>query len=206
MLPFRKAHDGRLMCQFEHAELSLLTGLISQLVELLLDSQVPAGGPGTQWFTDEPADCDAVEDEDQLFVRLEREMGSEQGSDDYGEYDDPVMKRLFPNPYPDDPAANYDFQRFSRTAQLDDKVSEARTVLGDIEAIDDSGWCYIVCGHAMSWLKTLNNVRLALAVRLGIDHDYDRFDEIPDDDPRSWTFSIYEWLGWVQESLLITNE
>ena len=46
MLAFRRV-DDRVVCQFEPAELSLLSGLISQLIELLLESSPPAGGPGT---------------------------------------------------------------------------------------------------------------------------------------------------------------
>lgn len=36
--------------------------------------------------------------------------------------------------------------------------------------------------------------------------DSERIAELPDDDPRSWVFSIYEWLGWIQESLLATQD
>ena len=128
MLAFRRV-DDRVVCQFEPAELSLLSGLISQLIELLLESSPPAGGPGTAWLSDDdPDESDAVDDEDQIFARLEREMVSEDDFD-YEPVGDPVLQRLFPNPYPDDPAAGHDFQRFTHTAQLDDKVNAARAVL-----------------------------------------------------------------------------
>ena len=46
MLAFRRV-DDRVVCQFEPAELSLLSGLISQLIELLLGPQKAkdVGGP-----------------------------------------------------------------------------------------------------------------------------------------------------------------
>lgn len=207
MLAFRRV-DDRVVCQFEPAELSLLSGLISQLIELLLESSPPAGGPGTAWLSDDdPDESDPVDDEDQIFARLEREMVSEDDFD-YEPVGDPVLQRLFPNPYPDDPAAGHDFQRFTHTAQLDDKVNAARAVLADLEGIQAHGRCEVCGSHTTGWLKTLTNLRLALAVRLDIRDadDADHVSELPEDDPRSWTFSIYEWLGWVQESLLNAQE
>lgn len=206
MLAFRRV-DDEMVCQFEPAEISLLSGLIGQLIELLLDSTAPAGGPGTSWLPDEPETSSTPDEEDELFARLEREMTTE---DDFSfeASSDPVIQRLFPNPYPDDPQAGFDFQRFTRTVQLDDKVDAARIMLADLEEIQDEGRCAVCTTHSAGWLKTLTNLRLALAVRLGIRDadDADAINELPDDDPRSWTFSIYEWLGWVQESLLAAQE
>ncbi len=207
MLAFHRV-DDQVVCQFEPAEINLMSGLIAQLIELLLESSPPADGPGTAWLHDDtPGESDAVDDEDQIFARLEREMVSEDDFDD-DPATDPVLQRFFPDPYPDDPAASYDFRRFTHTAQLDDKVDAASVVRADLDAITAQGRCEVCGTHTLAWLKTLTNLRLALAVRLGIRDadDADHISELPDDDPRTWTFSIYEWLGWVQESLLNAQE
>ncbi len=203
MLAFHRV-DDHAVCRFEPAEINLLRGLIGQLIELLIESAPPVNGPGTARLPQEfVVESDATAGDDEVFERLEREMVSE---DDFNDEpsNDPVLKRLFPDPYPDDPSAGYDFQRFTHAAQLDDKVTTARVVLADLDAIADDGRCAVCGTHTMGWLKTLTNLRLALAARLDIRNgdDADQIGELPDDDPRSWTFSIYEWLGWVQESLL----
>lgn len=201
MRAFRRMRD-QVVCEFEPAEVNLLTGLLSQLIELLLEDCPPLNGVGTKRV---PAD----DDPDDLFARLEREMAA--GGGDYFEDEpclDPVLKRLFPDPYPDDPVASHDFQRFTHTAQLDDKVHAARTMLADLQACSSQGRCAVPTANTMGWLKTLTNVRLALSVRLDIDNaeDAEHIAELPDDDPRSWVYEIYEWLGWVQESLLAAHE
>ncbi|MGB3955178.1 MAG: DUF2017 family protein [Brooklawnia sp.] len=201
MRAFRR-HRGVVNCEFEDAELDLLQGLLSQLIELLLADLPGGNGPGTQRLV--PASSN-----DDVFVRLEREMnfyGGEYFADEPTL--DPVLQRLFPDPYPHDPAASHDFHRFTRAAQLDDKVAAARAMLGDLQSVLDGGYCSIPQSHVTAWLKTLTNVRLALAVRMNISdaEDAERVAELPDDDPRSWLYSIYEWLGWVQESLLVAQE
>ncbi len=201
MRAFRRRR-GELCCEFEDTELDLLGGLLSQLIELLLDDLPGPNGPGTQRLP-------PVGATDDVFAQLEREMNA------YGDgiFDDepsldPVLHRLFPDPYPDDPAASHDFHRFTRAAQLDDKVGAARAMLADLRSVRDGGYCAVPEQHTMAWLKTLTNVRLALAVRMELSdaEDSERIAELPDDDPRSWVFSIYEWLGWIQESLLATQD
>jgi hypothetical protein len=49
-------------------------------------------------------------------------------------------------------------------------------------------------------------VRLAVATRLGItDADSaEELAELPDEDPRAFMVSVYDWLGFAQETLLAT--
>jgi hypothetical protein len=55
-----------------------------------------------------------------------------------------------------------------------------------------------------SWRRTLTSVRLAVATRLGIRDAAaaDQLAELPDDDPRSFMVSVYDWLGFAQETLI----
>lgn len=199
MRAFRRVR-GDVACDFESAEIDLLGGLLGQLIELLLDECPGAAGL---------AQATHDRDEEDLFARLEREMSS--GGGDFFDDEpsvDPVLQRLFPDPYPDDPAASHDFHRFTHTAQMDDKVSCARVMLADLRAASPDGHCSVPRAHIPAWLKSLTNVRLALAVRMDITdaEDAEHLAELPEDDPRSWIYSIYEWLGWVQESLLGAHE
>ena len=51
-----------------------------------------------------------------------------------------------------------------------------------------------------AWLLTLTDLRLALAARLEIvDDDWERPE---DDDPRAANFGVYDWLTYLQESLV----
>lgn len=54
--------------------------------------------------------------------------------------------------------------------------------------------------EADAWLAAINDVRLSLGVVLDIDADTP--DQLPDDDPRSGHLGVYQWLTWVQDSLV----
>ena len=57
--------------------------------------------------------------------------------------------------------------------------------------------------EAQAWLRSLNDVRLALSVRLGITEELDEKEPGPDpDDPRAAYLWVYQWLAILQESLV----
>ena len=49
---------------------------------------------------------------------------------------------------------------------------------------------------ATAWMTALNDVRLVLGTRLGIEDDEDGAD-VPEDDPRAPAFALYHYLGWL---------
>ena len=54
-----------------------------------------------------------------------------------------------------------------------------------------------------SWMGFLNDVRLALGVRIGIDDDFhDEVENFDRDDPRLPLLGVYDWLTYLQESLV----
>jgi hypothetical protein len=58
-------------------------------------------------------------------------------------------------------------------------------------------------GDAEAWLRSLNDVRLALGVVLGITEDYEHgFSELDSDDPREAYLHVYDWLTFLQETLV----
>jgi hypothetical protein len=65
---------------------------------------------------------------------------------------------------------------------------------GDVELDHD---------RANAWLGGLNDIRLALGVRLKIeDNSYEHLELLTPDDPMRGVYAVYSWLGWLQESLL----
>ena len=57
--------------------------------------------------------------------------------------------------------------------------------------------------EAVSWMRSFTDIRLALATRLGIeDDDEDHWLAMSDDDPRAHVYDIYQWVGYLQETLV----
>jgi hypothetical protein len=116
--------------------------------------------------------------------------------------DDPVLARLLPDGYAEDPDAAGEFRRYTEQGLRDGKVAAARTVLDTLPA--KGGRVRLTEADARAWLRALNDVRLALGVRLGVtDDDFDeQSDEIDSDDPRAAYVWVYHWLAYLQESLV----
>ena len=56
---------------------------------------------------------------------------------------------------------------------------------------------------AHAWLKALNDVRLALGVRLNVTEEFEQqWGRLRADDPQWAAYEVYAWLGAVQESLV----
>ena len=170
-------------------EVELLTSLVHQLVELVSegepDQYAPAG---------EEADT---------FERLVRDLEADPDEPEVSE--DPVVRRLFPNAYPHDAAASSDFRRFTERDLRSKKVADAQVVLHALgETGDGTADLRIDPAEADAWLRTLTGVRLAVATRLGISdaESADELNELPDEDPRSFMVSVYDWLGFAQETLI----
>ncbi len=56
---------------------------------------------------------------------------------------------------------------------------------------------------AETWLRSFTDLRLALATRLEVEEgDEEHWQSLPDDDPRAQAHDIYEWVGYLQETLV----
>ncbi len=115
--------------------------------------------------------------------------------------EDEVLHRLLPNAYADDVDAA-EFRRYTESTLRQKKEAHAISIRmavksspeGDIE-LDHEG--------ANAWLGGLNDMRLALGVRLNIENsDYQHLELLAPDDPLRGVYMVYTWLGWLQESLL----
>ena len=115
--------------------------------------------------------------------------------------EDPVLARLLPDAYGDDPDAAGEFRRYTEPGLRSGKVAAARTVLATLPAT--GGRVRLSAGDAEAWLRSLNDVRLALGVVLGITEDYEReFASLDSEDPRGAYIHIYDFLTFLQETLV----
>ncbi len=117
--------------------------------------------------------------------------------------EDPVLKRLLPNAYSDPEAAD-DFRRYTEPALRRTKQDSLRIIREQLTVlVDNEEGGVIPEVDAQLWLKSINDLRLALSVRLEIHGEsFEIFENMPDEDPQKGIYAVYFWLGWLQESLL----
>lgn len=115
--------------------------------------------------------------------------------------DDPILARLFPDGYSDDPDAAGEFRRFTESGLRSSKVAAAQELLRTIPA--SGGKVKLSADEAELWLRALNDVRLALGVMLDVTENFDEVTVgISETDPRYTSISIYQWLTYLQDSLV----
>jgi hypothetical protein len=115
--------------------------------------------------------------------------------------EDPVLARLLPDGYNDDPEASAEFRRYTEETLRSGKVASAQTVLASLPP--GGGEVQLSVAECRDWLRALNDVRLALSVRLGItDENEDLTEHLSADDPRSAYIWVYQWLAYLQDSLI----
>ena len=169
-------------------EADLLRSLASQLIELLRDeAAVPA------------SDVDP-------FEALLDFSGPTTAPED------PVLARLFPSAYREDEEAAGEFRRFTETDLRSGKAGNAGSVIDALEEaglpaeLEETGLVIDIelgPGEATTWMKAITDMRLALATRLGVeDGDEDYWDSLPEEDPRAHVHDIYDWLAFLQETLV----
>ncbi|MBV9204431.1 MAG: DUF2017 domain-containing protein [Actinobacteria bacterium] len=182
MEPFRSVRGGGARARLTPAEASLLRNLVGQVMALV----EPADQAGQ-----EPAQQDDLA----ALEALLRAPGAAQTPDD------PVLARLLPDGYRDDPEAAGEFRKYTEPALRGAKHAAAREMLDTLP--ENGGRVQLTNQQALSWLKALNDVRLALGVRLGVTEEFEeQWARLKPDDPKWAAFEVYGWLGAVQESLV----
>ncbi|GAA3809636.1 DUF2017 domain-containing protein [Nocardioides panacisoli] len=184
----RHRRSKRVIANFSGFEADLLRSLAAQLIELLHNESAVAKT--------------AVDPFEALL----------DFSGPTTEPDDPVLARLFPNAYREDADASGEFRRFTEGTLRDGKARAAGTV---IDVLEEAGLppeptdeeividVELDQETAEIWMRALNDLRLALGTRLEVDEgDEDRWDALSEDDPRAQAHHIYEWLGYLQETLV----
>lgn len=189
---FRRTSGG-VSARFTPAQASIVRTLVGQIAELV-GGEDAASGPAA------PAGAGAVGEAQDPFGP--GGMAAILGQDSPSELpDDPVLARLFPDVYREDPDAAGDFRRYTEPGLRDGKVAAARTVLATLPG--KGGRVRLTAVDGEVWLRALNDVRLALGVRLGITEDYEHeMRRVSADDPRAAYLQVYDWLTFLQETLV----
>ena len=184
----RHRRSKRIIATFSGLEADLLRSLAAQLVELLRnEAAVPR------------------DDRDPFEAMMDF-------SGPTSAPDDPVLARLFPTAYPDDEEASSEFRRFTEGTLRDGKAKAAITIIDGLEEaglppeLTEEGLMIDVEldePTAEVWLRSFTDLRLALATRLEVEEgDEAYWHALPDDDPRAQAHDIYDWVGYLQESLV----
>jgi hypothetical protein len=182
--------SDRVIATFTGFEADLLRSLASQMVELLRNERAEPSSPAADPF--------------------EALMSEFSGATTPPE--DPVLARLFPTAYVDDEESASDFRRFTEGGLRDGKAAAAGMV---IDTLEDAGLppeltedglvidVELTRDEAETWMRAFTDVRLALATRLGVEAgDEHYWHSLPDDDPRAQAHDIYEWVGYLQETIV----
>ena len=119
--------------------------------------------------------------------------------------DDPALKRLLPDAYADDDAAAGEFRRLMDSELRRQKTSALEELRSAVEGVGESGVkLKLRSEQAELWLQALTDIRLVLGTRLDVTEDLeDRWVNLKPDDPMAPLLAAYEWLGWLQESVVL---
>ena len=199
---FRPSRGGGATARFGTVEAANIRYLVGQVVELLggdtLDEEKPddrTAGPRDRPSEKTPdAPDDGLPSADDLAAMIGLTENHELPSD-------PALARLLPDAYSDDPEASGEFRRYTEQGLRSGKVAAARTVLATLPPT--GGRVRLSGPEAQAWLRALNDVRLALGVRLEVTEDFDELvARMSPDDPRLAYADMYHWLGYLQETLV----
>jgi hypothetical protein len=197
MMGFRRhRRSGAAVATFTVFEADLLRSLAAQLIELLRNEAATGAV--------EADPLEALLDSEDIDI-----SGDFAGPTSAPE--DPVLARLFPTAYPDDEEAAGDFRRFTEATLRDGKASAASFF---IDTLEDAGLppepedgifidVELDPPAAMTWMRCFTDMRLAIATRLGVEEGDEGFwASLSDEDPRAQVHDIYDWLGYLQETLV----
>jgi hypothetical protein len=147
--PFKRRKKGGFVAEFSMQEAELLANLVSQVIELLEDRN---------------GACESSADPLAAMVGMSGPMVAPE---------DPALARLLPDGYRGSPDDATEFRRFTEQSlsamksanggHVLESLSDAGLTAGlkklEVELTEQQGW---------AWLKSLTDVRLALAARIGM--------------------------------------
>jgi len=178
--------EGDLSVALSNDELHILINLVEQLLELL----------GERNFTHH------YQSDDPFAQLMAASIGNLESRIEQPE--DPVLHRLLPNAYAD-PESAAEFRKYTESSLRLVKQTHLMYLREQLVFPVDHELpkADIAVTDPTQWLIAINDLRLALAVRLGINTDsFDEYEKMKDNDRQKPLFAVYFWLGSIQESLI----
>ena len=177
---------GDLSVALSNDELHILINLVEQLLELL----------GERNFTHH------YQSDDPFAQLMAASIGNLESRIEQPE--DPVLHRLLPNAYAD-PESAAEFRKYTESSLRLVKQTHLMYLRQQLVFPVDHELpkADIAVTDPTQWLIAINDLRLALAVRLGIKTDsFAEYEKMKDSDRQKPLFAVYFWLGSIQESLI----
>lgn len=180
------AVNGDLTVALSNDELHILINLVEQLLELL----------GERNFTHH------YQSDDPFAQLMAATLGDIESPIE--QPDDPVLRRLLPNGYAD-PESAAEFRKYTegslRTLKQKHLLYLREQLVFPVD--HELPKADISITDPTKWLIAINDLRIALAVRLEIDEDgYEKYESMLDSNPQKHLFAVYYWLGAIQENLI----
>ena len=190
---FRSTRDGGVTVRLSGGEATLLRTLVVPVMDLLNDPSRPSAHSVS-------SEAAAPDESADVFADLEKQFSSPDEPDPELSAD-PVVARLLPDAYQDDPEKAGEFRKYTESSLREAKKYFAQTLLETLPP--EGGKVRLTGDQARDWLRALNDIRLMFGVRLEVTEDFeDQLAALDPKDPRLPAFEVYGWLGAVQESLV----
>jgi len=111
---------------------------------------------------------------------------------------DPVIARLLPAGHRSDPEIAADYREMTESALRSGKADDLATVRASLPP--DGGTVRLDPEQATAWLRTSNDLRLALGTRLDIQEDTEPPEDLASEEGQQ--LAVYYWLTALQGSLV----
>jgi hypothetical protein len=112
--------------------------------------------------------------------------------------DDPVLARLLPEGHRGDLELAADYRELTEASLRSGKADDLATVRATLP--DGGGEVRLDADQAAAWLRTTNDLRLALGTRLDISEDTEPPEEVTGEEDQQ--LAVYYWLTALQGSLV----
>ena len=173
---FHRHGDNAFVAEFSESEREVLINLVEQIIELL--------GERTDNHVDDPLAA---------MVGITTHDSPPE---------DEVLLRLLPNAYADQVDAA-EFRRYTESTLRAKKYGHSMSIRITLKSAID-GIIEVDHDGANDWLGAMNDIRLALGVRLKVEQtSHEELELLAPDDPMRGVYAVYSWLGWLQESLIV---
>ena len=173
---FHRHGDNAFIAEFSESEREVLINLVEQIIELL--------GERTDNHVDDPLAA---------MVGITTHDSPPE---------DEVLLRLLPNAYADQVDAA-EFRRYTESTLRAKKYGHSMSMRITLKSAID-GIIEVDHDGANDWLGAMNDIRLALGVRLKVEQtSHEELELLAPNDPMRGVYAVYSWLGWLQESLIV---